>query len=453
MSADMNQGVPAEAGEGSAALASPSNEPSATETLTGTNTAAEATPGVQDTTQQGEGQPADATQPVELSEQEISILPPKAGQAFARFRTENRNLGEENTALKNQLSELQTGTPAIAIDAPVEDWKGLDQFNRLPEPYREKLGNDIGWQRLPQLLDKAIQNVETLSPAWQAAIVDPLIKSLGAEFGMTPAQVIQTLQNASGQASEPAQSSRSPFEVSQQLIAAGYEANDPLVLAARQQEQGLTQAQRQIQGFEKRIGDFETQNKAQTQAQIEAAERQRDAEFETQQKATWETILGPTLQTIPQGYEGYKRVVTLDAKDAVGSDTVAQGHLTNAKNALTQAHKYRTQGTPELAEQAMSKHGREMTAYAARCAVLTQQALKPYSDLIDENVRLKKGAIDQQQQRRDLLGGGGNGANGNGLEPRRRDPQTGQWLESTDEFVERAATWRRARTAELDAQR
>jgi hypothetical protein len=441
---------------GSAASASPSDEPSATDQPDVTSTVVDATPGTQ-ADQTAEGQTTDTAQPVDLTEQDVSTLAPKAQQAFARMRTETRTLSEENSTLKAQLSELQTNAPAIAIDAPVEEWNGLEQFDRLPAPYREKLGDEIGWRRLPTLLDTALSNVDQLPPKWQEAIVEPLLKSVGAEFGMTPQQVIQTLQNASGQGGgeyqPPAQSSQ-PHALSQQLIAEGYEPNSPIVLAARQQEQGLTQAQRQLQQFEQRIGKFENDNKAQTKAQQEAAERQREAEFNSKRDATWETILGPTLKTIPQGYERYRRSVTVEAKDTVAADSVAQNHLTNAKSALTQAHQYRAQGTPELADRAIDKHSREMTAYAARCAVLSQQVAKAYNDLITENVSLKNGATNQQQQRKDLLGGGGNGQNGNGApEPRRRDPQTGQYTESLDEAIARAQEWRRARSAEIDASR
>src|SRR5688572_11546512 len=83
----------------SAVPASLSNEPSAATNTTDLNTGVEGSPTSTDVQlTEAEGEKPDASQPVaELTEQEIQSLAPKAAQAFARFRTENKGLSEEVT--------------------------------------------------------------------------------------------------------------------------------------------------------------------------------------------------------------------------------------------------------------------------------------------------------------------------------------------------------------------
>lgn len=436
------------------------NEPSAT-TEADLNTGADGSP-TSDGTQteiEGEGQET-SPQPVALTEQEIASLEPKAAQAFARFRTENKGLSEEVTNLKQQLAEFQSQpkstAPSIAVDAPVDEWKGLEQFNSLPAPYKEKLGDEIGWQRLPDLVSRAAANIEQLPPEWQSAIADPILESIGREFGLaTPGDVIRAIQAGIGQTgsgdlstspSSLSQGSQSQTGLARQLVDAGYDNTDPLVIAAARQEQAFTQSQRQMQALEKRLAQFEQSNQAQTKEQAERTHRELETSFQAKLKATHETILTPTLQRIPKGYERYRRTVEVEAKESLSNDSVAQTHLSNARAALLQAQKYRQQGTPELAAQAEDKHNRELTAYAARFAVVTQNVLKDINTLITENISLKNGANQQQQQRKDLLGGGAVNGNGNGFQPR----QPG---EDMDAYLARAREYRMQETAAMDAQR
>ena len=470
MSDELNQGVgvgeTASGETDSAVSASPGNEQSAAIEQPDLNTGVEGSPTSTDAQlkKEGEGDDSSSSQPVDLSEQELATLPPKTAQAFARFRTENKGLAEENTTLKQQLAEVQQTQPeqpGIIVNNPVEDWDGLEQFNSLPAPYKEKLGDEIGWQRLPDLVTRAADNFEQLPDEWKDAIGHPILTAIGREFGLTPQGVIQAIQAGIGQGgngetispSPTAQSSQS--QLANQLVeTGGYERTDPLVQGVAGLERDMGQLRKENAALLSRLDKYDQQQQASTKEQQERSSRQLETDFQAKLNATQETILTPALKTIPQGYERYKRTVEVEAKEALAADSVAQNHLANAKAALLQAQKYRSQGTPELASQAEDRQSRELTAYAARMAVVTQGVLKDINALITENISLKAGVSQQQQQRKDLIGGNGAMGAGNGAgEPRRRDPQTGQWLETVEEYVERNAAARRARTAEMNGQR
>lgn len=443
----------------SATSASLSNEPSATTADTDLNTGVEGSPtsleGQLEIKEEGE-----SSLPVDLTEQEIASLAPKTAQAFARFRTENKGLGEENASLKQQLAEIQSQpkstTPSIVIDNPVEDWKGLDQFEALPAPYKEKLGDEIGWRRLPDLISRASENFEELPQEWKDAIGHPILTAIGREFGLTPAGVIQAIQAGIGQTEDgeqqfstsTAQGLRSQNSgLTKQLIeSGGYEATDPIVQGVAGLERNMALIQRENQALRSRLDNHDQQQQASSKEQTERTQRQLETDFQAKAKATWDTVLTPTLQTIPQGYEQMRRMASADAKEALANDSVAQTHLTNAKSALVQAQKYRNQGTPELASQAEDRHSREMTAYAARIAVVAQPIVKEINSLIAENVRLKNGVTQEQQQRKDIIGGSGANGNGNGFQPK----QPG---EDMDAYLARAREYRMQEIAHHDSQR
>jgi hypothetical protein len=419
--------------------------------------------------QPGDTAPPPVEEEVAFSEEELKLLPQKTAERFARLtgylKEKDSKIAELQTQVETKPEATTDTAPTLRVDAPVDEWDFWGQFNKFPSQYQQAMAVQVTDSYLYDRLPVHFEHFDRLSQEAQQALYHHVGGFIQSQTGLTIEEIAEAVKAYKGGpqgqgiggaqvGASTAQGSLGPqIDFAQQLIDSGYEANDPLVLSARQQQAVLAQQQyreaqreREYKALEARLNGFETQTKQQTQAQQEQAERQRNAEFEQGQKAAWDTIIGSVKQTIPQGYEGQARYLGPIIQDAVKADSVAQTHLTNARNAFNQAHKFRQQGTPDLAEQAMSRYTRELGVYNARCAIAAQAALKDLVSVIAENVSLKNGATQQQQQRKDLLGGGGNGAAGNGLAPKRPD-------ETADEYVARAAAYRREQTLALDAQR
>jgi hypothetical protein len=326
----------------------------------------------------------------------------------------------------------------------VGEWNFQEQLQRFPAPYQQEIVDQVFWPTLKNIE----ANFDALDPTHQQAFADTFWSIVERDSGIgRDALIAAANQIQQGGQVQPqpsgAQSSPSQNSFARQLIDDGYEATHPTVQMAQAFEQQLQQSQAAQRQLEQRLKGFEQATKQQTEAQKAQLEREREAEFKAKQDATWETVLGTVKSTIPKGYEQVAGYVEAQARYSAERDTLAQQHLAGAKTALAQAVAFKRQGTPELAAQAEDRANRAMISYSARVAILTQQSMKAQMDLIAENVALKNGALDGQKGRIDLLTGGAAGNGNGGLEPRRQG-------ESAEEYVARAAAYRRARAAEQE---
>lgn len=315
--------------------------------------------------------------------------------SFTKANVDGRfkQLAETLKTQRESLDGLRAseGIPTLKFDAPIAELDLKTKLNDLAanpdtKGYYDALVGAVKADHLAEIVPEAIANFDNMPAATQQAVAQAISTQIQSEIGygladlkqladayrsgqLVPAgQATPTTQPAFTPSANGSYGQQSQVPFSAQLIAQGYAADDPAVMAVRQQEQTAREAEQRYARLESRLDAITGQTKQAQEVQAKQAEAQRETEFKTKVTAVWDSLIQPLKASVPQGHERTLSAIKAEGRTAVEADPKAQ-------LSLRRAQAYYQQGS-------QSQGDREFAAYSARAAILMTDAATYHLGLV-----------------------------------------------------------------------